>query len=279
MGSLGLDIRLSAHLISGSFTRLLWASECCLRKRCPTGQSPAGCPSRGRLGSWTWRHIWSSQEASALQFWQRGCTWSATNSCAWTELRCIKISVSMMKTSFWFRGLFGPMLRLCWAYVGPRTACSFWAWCQGLKGHAVLGTCWEPRWAYVGPMLSLGRAYVGPCWALVGPKRGASFKPWFKSDDKNEPLVFCAMLGPCRAYAELMLGQERRPNAYAAFESCRGHVGPTLGLCWYVPVGWLNSLGWKVYGWEIYGWKTVGEESLGEKSTGERYMVEQSAGE
>lgn len=39
-----------------------------------------------------------------------------------------------------------------------------------------------------------------------------------------------------------MLGQEWRPNAYAAFESCRGHVGPTLGLCWYVPVGSLTFI-------------------------------------
>ena len=123
----------------------------------------------------------------------------------------------------------GDMLSLCWPTVGPRMACSFWAWCQGPKEHAVFDSCQN----HAEPMCDLCWACVGPCWALVGPKREGSFEPEFQSvndknetldDDKNETLV----LGACWGHVE------PRSSLSGICISCQmhtlflGHVRP----CW-----------------------------------------------
>ena len=71
--------------------------------------------------------------------------------------------------------MLGPCWVIWWAYVGPRTVCSFWPWNKAKRN--------TPFWGHVGAMLGLCRtlgghvgAMLGLCWAYVGPRTACSCK-------------------------------------------------------------------------------------------------------
>ena len=103
----------------------------------------------------------------------------------------------------------GPILGLCWAYVGSWGLC--WELMSGQERRVLLGLVSRtkmpgPCWVYVGPIL-------GQCWAYVGS--------W--------GLCWELMLGQER---RVLLGLASRTKRTRCFGPCRGHVGPMWDLCW-----------------------------------------------
>ena len=89
----------------------------------------------------------------------------------------------------------------CWAYVKPRTACSFLAFTRSNRN--------TPFVDHVGTMLGVYGAYVGPIVLHVR--------------------LLEAMLGPSWSHVELMLSQERRaPSSF--YPPQKEHV--VFGSCW-----------------------------------------------
>ena len=113
----------------------------------------------------------------------------------------------------------GSMLGLCWAYVGPRTACSTGPLCKGPVEHAIFGLCRGnvgPCWAMFG--------HVGPCWAAVVPI--LSF--WGPCWGHVEPMLSLCWAKNSVFFLALKQGQKE----HAFLGPCWGHVEPMLGLCW-----------------------------------------------
>ena len=161
----------------------------------------------------------------------------------------------------------GSMLGLCWAYVGPRTACSTGPLCKGPVEHAIfglcrgnVGPCWAmfghvgPCWAAVVPILSFWGpcwGHLSLCWAYVGPRTVCSFWLWNKAK-RNAPFWghVGAMLNLCWAYVGPRTACStgplcKGPVEHAIFGLCRGNVGPCwamLGCCWANVGPWCGKI-------------------------------------